>query len=318
MEKTLIKTDIYNRQLATINSAIGIDLLDRFIAFLDASPATIATYKRNIKQFFVYLADNEIQHPQRADILAYKEYLADNNKKATTIQNYIIALRLFFTWTETEQLYPNVAAHIKGARLDREPKRDYLTGKQIKAVLATTDKNTISGLRDYAMLVLMTTGGLRTIEVTRAKIEDLRTVGDSPVLYIQGKGKQDKTRFIKLSDHAERAIRAYLKTRGQAEPTAPLFTSTGNRNTHSPMTTRSISRIVKQHFILAGYDSPQLTAHSLRHTAVTLSLLAGEKLQEVQDFARHANIATTQIYAHNIDHAKNTCMNAIDKAIFKN
>ena len=57
--------------------------------------------------------------------------------------------------------------------------------------------------------------------------------------------------------------------------------------------------------------SLQLTA------AVTLALLGGQSLQEVQQFARHANITTTQIYAHNLDRAKNQCEETIAKAIFE-
>ena len=82
------------------------------------------------------------------------------------------------------------------------------------------------------------------------------------------------------------------------------------------MTTRSISGIVKTRLKGAGFDSPRLTAHSLRHTAVTLSLLAGRDLAEVQQFARHSNIATTMIYNHSIEQAKNGCSEAIAQAIF--
>ena len=66
----------------------------------------------------------------------------------------------------------------------------------------------------------------------------------------------------------------------------------------------------------AGYDSARLTAHSLRHTAVTLSLLAGKDITEVQQFARHKNIETTMIYNHALDKAKNTCSKAVESAIF--
>lgn len=66
----------------------------------------------------------------------------------------------------------------------------------------------------------------------------------------------------------------------------------------------------------AGYDSDRLTAHSLRHTAITLSLKNGESLQEVQQFARHTNINTTLIYAHNLEREQNTCSNTISNSIF--
>jgi site-specific recombinase XerD len=66
----------------------------------------------------------------------------------------------------------------------------------------------------------------------------------------------------------------------------------------------------------AGFDSERLTAHSLRHTAITLSLLAGASLQEVQQFARHSSIDTTQIYAHNLECLDNPCNVQITAAIF--
>lgn len=291
------------------------DLYHRFIAFLDAKPKTVETYTKALRQFFAYLSFNGIRQPQRGDILAFRDSLKLEHKP-TTVQNYIVAVRLFFQWTAQEGIYPNVAAHIKGAKLNREHKKDYLTSKQIKAILASVERDSLKGLRDYAILALMTTGGLRTVEVSRADIADLRAVGDTTALFIQGKGREEKTEYVKIQPQVEQAIRAYLKARGNTAATEPLFTSTSNNNAGGRLTTRSISGIVKARLKAAGYNSDKLTAHSLRHTAVTLSLLGGQSLQEVQQFARHSNIATTQIYAHNLDRAKNKCEETIAKAIF--
>lgn len=307
--------------LVTVNSGIavqqtvGADLLDRFVAYLDSAPKTVETYTRAVRQLFNYFALNGITKPQREDIIAYRDELKASGHKPTTVQSYITACKLFFGWTEQEGLYPNIAEHIKGAKLDRNHKKDYLTSGQVKEVLESIDRTTAQGLRDYAMLFLMITGGLRTIEVVRADIGDLRTLGDGTVLYVQGKGHEEKTEYIKISSAAEKAIRAYLKTREDTEDAAPLFTSTSNNNRGQRLTTRSVSGIAKSRLQAAGYDSSRLTAHSLRHTAVTLSLLAGRDLAEVQQFARHANIATTMIYNHAIDRAKNGCSDAITEAI---
>lgn len=295
---------------------IGADLFNRFIAYLDTTPKTIETYTKALRQLFNYFSFNGISQPQREDIIAYRDELKASGHKPTTIQNYITAAKLFFSWTDQEGCYPNIADHLKGAKLDREHKKDYLTSRQVKEVLAGVDRSTEQGLRDYAMLFLMVTGGLRTIEVSRANIGDLRTLGDNSVLYVQGKGREEKTDYIKLSAPAEQAIRAYLKARGEKDEEAPLFSSTSNNNRGARLTTRSVSGIVKTRLQQAGYDSEKLTAHSLRHTAVTLSLLAGKDITEVQQFARHANIATTMIYNHALDKAKNSCGEAITQAIF--
>ena len=291
------------------------DLYNSFIAYIDASQKTVETYTRAIRQFAKYTAENGIRRPVREDVLAYREWLKEDHKP-TTVQNYITAVRLFFQWTEQEKLYPNIADHVKGAKLDRNHKKDYLTSRQVKKVLETAKEDSIQGLRDYAILAVMFTGGLRTIEVSRANIEDLRTAGDDVALYLQGKGHEERTDYIKLMPEVEDALRAYLTARGATDPKEPLFTSTSNNSKGKRISTRTVSGIVKEALKRAGYNSEKLTAHSTRHTAVTLALMGGQKLEEVQQFARHKNLATTLIYAHNLDRAKNQCEATIAKAIF--
>ncbi len=307
-------TVLQNKSIAS-SQVVSAEHYERYIAFLDSSPKTVETYKRATKQFLKWLYLNGITQPRREDVIAFREELKASGHKPTTIQSYITATKLFFTWLEQEGYYPNIAEHIKGAKLNRDHKKDYLTSRQVKEVLGTVDKTTVQGLRDYAILLLMVTGGLRTIEIVRADIGDMRTLGDNTVLYIQGKGREEKTEYIKISAPTEQAIRAYLKERETTAETDPLFVSTSNNNKGKRLTTRSVSGIVKTRLQEAGFDSSRLTAHSLRHTAVTLSLLAGKDLGEVQQFARHANIATTMIYNHAIDRAKNGCSEAITQAI---
>lgn len=295
---------------------VGAELFNSFISYLDTTPKTIETYTKALRQLFSYFSLNRISQPRREDIIAFRDELSSSGHKPTTIQNYITATKLFFKWTAQEGYYPNIADHLKGAKLDREHKKDYLTSRQVKDVLGNIDQDSLQGLRDYAMLTLMVTGGLRDIEVSRADIGDLRTLGEFTVLYVQGKGRQEKTEYVKISQPVERAIRAYLKARGNAGSDEPLFTSLSNNSKGKRLTTRSISGMVKTRLKEAGYNSERLTAHSLRHTAVTLSLLAGKDITEVQQFARHANISTTMIYNHSLDKTKNGCSEAIAQAIF--
>lgn len=292
-------------------------LFNRFVLFIDASPNTVRTYKTSLKQWFKYLSNTEAKNPTPDTVRAYRQSLQESGKKPTTIQNYIIAVKQFFKWTEDENLYPNIAKHIKGAKVSHEHKKDYLTSEQARRVLKTIPQDTLKGKRDYAMLALMLTMGLRTIEVSRANIEDIRTQGDAVVLYVQGKGHAEKDAIVRMPNHVEAAIRSYLKARGKTSPNSPLFASTSHQNSGQRMTTRSVSGIVKSSFINAGYDSPRLTAHSTRHTSATLNLLNGATLQETQQLLRHVNLQTTEIYAHNIQAVKNKSSQRIDDAIFK-
>lgn len=295
---------------------IGVGLFNHFVSYLDASPKTVETYVKALRQLFKYLAGKGIRSPQREDIVAFRDELRLRGCKPTTIQNYISVVKIFFHWVAQNGYYPNIAEHIKGAKLNREHKKDYLTSKQVKEVLERVELNNLQGVRDYAILALMITGGLRTIEVARADVADIRNVGEATVLYIQGKGREDKADYVKLSQQVEGAIRRYLTMRGEVKDTDPLFMSCSNNSRGVRLTPRSISGIVKGRLKKAGYDNPRLTAHSLRHTAVTLALLAGKDITEVQQFARHLHISTTMIYNHALDKAKNTCNEAVTNAIF--
>ena len=299
-----------------VSRTLDFNIFERFINYLDASPKTVETYKKALRQFFNYIGVHGIRQPQREDVLAFRDDLKASGLKPTTVQNYITATRIFFKWTEQEGLYPNIAEHVKGAKLDKNHKKDYLTSRQAKEVLANVETDTEEGLRNYAILSLMVTGGLRTIEVSRADVGDLRTVGENTVLFVQGKGREEKTEYIKISAPVEKAIRSYLKARENVEEGQPLFTSTSNNSKGKRITTRTVSGVVKTALRNAGYDSARLTAHSLRHTAITLALLAGREITEVQQFARHANLNTTMIYNHALDQAKNGCSDAITNAIF--
>ena len=182
------------------------ELFSRWTSYIDASPKTIDTYSKAIKQFFIYLQDNGISQPQREDIVAYREYLKEDHKP-TTVQSYLAAVKLFFKWTEQEGFYQNIADRVKGAKIDTEHKKDYLTTKQVNKLLGAIDRSTLKGKRDYAMLSVMVTTGLRTISIINANIEDIRTAGDTTALFYKGKGHEEKATYVKLAEPVEDAIR---------------------------------------------------------------------------------------------------------------
>lgn len=309
--------DIIVRQSTELveEKELSLDMFGRWIGFVDAKPKTVSTYTRAIKQFLIYLQANGITKPTREDVIAYRDELKAKHK-ATTVQSYITAVKLFFQWTEREGAYPNVADRIKGAKIDKGFKKDYLNVNQTRRLLDHVDRSTLRGLRDYAILSLMATAGLRTIEVSRANIEDVRTLGDSVVLYVQGKGKDDKTDLVKIAEPVEQAIREYLKARGERDGKAPLFCSDSDRNKGGRISTRTISGIAKRNFIEIGFDSDRITAHSLRHTAATINIMNGGKIEETQQMLRHQNINTTLLYSHALERAKNKSEERIAKAIF--
>jgi integrase/recombinase XerC len=296
-------------------SGISADLFTRWTDYIDGSERTKATYTANIKRFAAWLQENSITAPTRADIVAYRDELRATHKPAT-VHGYIVAVKLFFQWTESEGLYPNIAQRVKNASVEMFHKKDPLTSKQAQNVLAAIDTDKSAGLRDYAIICLMLTTGLRTRSIMLANVGDIKPLGDNTVLYYQGKGHEEKDDFAKISAPVAAALQRYLATRGETAPEDPLFTSTAHRNSGERMTPRSISRICKNALKAAGLESDRLTAHSLRHTAATLAMLNGASLNEVQQLLGHKNINITMVYLHTLERARNSSTDRITSAIF--
>lgn len=273
-------------------------VLDEFKRNLDATKNTKETYIKGVKVFLEWCDNNNITEVTHATLIQYKEDLMET-KKANTISMYMTALKKLYKYLETKGI-KNIASDLKGTKQKRNYSKDPLTLDQAKDLLNSIDRTTNEGKRNYALIHLLLTTGLRTIEIERANIEDIRNVANSSVLYIMGKGRDTKDEYVKLTYETLKAINEYLATRTTKSDKEPLFTSLSDRTNGQRLKTRSIRDIVKKAFRNIGLNSDKITTHSLRHTAITLSLLGGTPLQEVQQMARHSNINTTMIYAHNL------------------
>ena len=314
MRKTVVDTNApvlqYNKDQLTL-------LIFRFISALDLKESSKYTYQRELKPFSEWVIKNSVKQPIRDDILRYKAFLEKQGLSPLTISSYIVVVRRFFEWMEGEKIYPNVARGVKGMKRNRGFRKDPLTLNQIQKLLENMERDSGRGKRDFAIINLLIRTGLRTIELVRSNIGDIRQESGESVLWVQGKGRDSKDEFVLLTNETLLPIQDYLKKcrKKRLRENDPLFTSVSDRNQGMRLTTRSISRIVKENLRLIGIDNLRLTAHSLRHTAITLALQGGASLQEAQALGRHANINTTMIYAHNINRVSNAPERKIDELL---
>lgn len=286
------------------------DNIQRFISSLDAKARTKETYRGALKVLHDWILERGCLKPSREDILAYKGYLQakkyiryDDEIRGLspqTISAYLTATRRFFAWLEAEKIYPNIARDIKGMKRPRGFLRDTLVKDEVRRLLAGAQGTDLNALRDYALINLMARTGLRTIEVSRAQIEDIGREGGETVLRVWGKGRDAKDEFVILTAETYRPVLDYLQARKNYKASEPLFCSHSNRNLSAALTTRSIRRIIDGNLKAVGLKTPKITAHSLRHTAGTIALMNGADLLSVKDMLRHSNINTTLTYAHNI------------------
>jgi len=290
------------------------DLAEAFLKDQDITKGSRSTYSRSLRQFILWLQQtgraDRLATLNREDILAYKESLQASGKTAYTVSGYVTVVRKLFQWLESRKLYPDVTRGVKGAKKPRGFRKDILTEDQIRETMAHIDASSLEGLRDYALFNVLARTGLRTVELSRATVADLRQEPGlhrgERVLWIQGKGREEKDEFVLLTKEALQPLKAYLQARGKdgSRAEAPLFCSHSDRNNGQALTTRSISRVVKQALRRAGLDDSRLTAHSLRHTAISLSIQGGASLQAAQSMARHSDPKTTLVYFHNLDRVR--------------
>jgi len=144
--------------------------------------------------------------------------------------------------------------------------------------------------------------GVRSVEVQRARIGDIRSNGHTK-LEVIGKGEVDPGRAVVLM-HPELlgAINDWLRIHPRRyDLDAPLFCSLSRRNLGGALDMSTIRRLVKGYFEQAGIVSPRKTTHSLRHTVVTIAKLAGVPDTKIMSMTGHKSRGTLDIYTHEID-----------------
>lgn len=302
--------------LATVERPLGDDVFERFVLYVDVAPKTLSTYKTALRSFVAFLVEQGCRTPSRETVLSYREHLSQSGHKPGTVSLYLRVVKVFFEWTESERIYPNVAKRVKGPKMNTgQHQRDAFTAEEVREIVASIPTDDEQGLRDRAVVILSVTSGLRMVELSRADVEDVERRGAVSWIRVQGKGHASKDARKDLSPFAVEALQAYLTAR-KAGKGEPLFTSTSNRSRGTRLPAKTLSALIVRRIREAGFDSSRLTAHSLRHTSVTEYGRTGATLQEMQAHARHSDPATTLVYAHNIDQERQLPSRAVGEAIF--
>lgn len=294
-----------------------IDLIDEYIEYLDLKDITKTSYKKVLIDFNKYTRyKRKSFKPLRVDLLAYKSDLRKRVKSAS-VQRNIVVIRNFYRWISVHNYGDNIAEGIKGAKIEATFKREPLTEKEAVKLLLKAyrlSSRGIDGIRDYALVSLLLTTGLRTIEIERADRSDLDFINETNVLFIQGKGRDDKDSYVKLSEEVFSQLEEYLIKRN--DNFEPLFITHANRSKGTRLRTRSIRGIVKELLRLIGLDSKVYSAHSLRHSCATINLNNGGSLEETQQMLRHKDISTTTIYSHHLTRTQNNSEIRVSSILF--
>ncbi len=307
--------EITPRQPADTLAANLDQLIESFLLAQDVGITSKVVYRRALKRFKEFLSLREaaggVGYLTKTDIVQYKSHLLAEGLSPRTGNLYLTAVRQFFKYLESNRIYPDVSAGLKGFKRSYGFNRDPLTLQQARDLLNSIDTSDIIGLRDFAMINLMLRTGLRTMEVVGSDVGDIRQTSNATLLYVRSKGRDAKDDFVVLTREAYEPIARYLAVRHCTDPRAALFVSHSNNNKDRRITTKTLRFEVKQKLMEIGVYSSRVSAHSLRHTFATMALQNGATIEQVRDTLRHQNITTTQIYVHTTDRLEHAAEKSI-------
>ncbi len=283
-------------------SRLKADFLENLEIGQGRSGKTAQNYDYYLTSFFTRQNIHDIADITSDTIREYRRWLhqeaGDKGKGVmlATQNYYFIALRQFLKYLakrDIEALSPN---KIELAKLP-ERNIDILYPEEVEQLLASFPSKTIEDLRDFALVSLLFSTGLRISEATRLNRDDIRE--QRPEITVRGKG--NKIRLTFLSERARSAIEAYTSKRTDIDPALFIRHKKGiGQQDDLRLTTRTMQRIIKKRAQAAGITK-DITPHTLRHSFATDLLSNGADIRHVQQLLGHSSITTTQIYTHITD-----------------
>jgi site-specific recombinase XerD len=301
------------------------DLSEQYLAQKDIKKESFDLYEIILRQYIEYLKKNHVIYAKTSHIKSFIKLKKRKGYSPSWIHHLIVVIKGFYKYLSLNQMrlkidevYAyNIALDIKNEPLRKGLSKDVLSASQAKALILKTKENRryIWHYRDYAIIYLMITTGMRSVEVRRARIDDLKVLNGRRILYIQGKGRHSKASYVKITEGVKLGIEEYLEKRSDDNPY--LFISHSKRSLVPYLSRTFFNRMFKRVLKEARMDHLPITPHSLRHTAATLNLVRGSSLEETKRFMRHKSLDSTLVYAHHINRMEDDSENQIESYILR-
>ena len=274
-------------------------LLEGYCRFLrhdrGLADTTVTNYRRYVRDYLISRGDavslGELAQLTTGDLLAFSGQRGA--ALGTTAWNHLASsLSSFYRWLD---LHGHEGKHLIGAvplrrryRLAEVPCA--LSWEQVQRLLAVVDRRVVNGRRNYAMLLLAATYGLRSCEVRALRLDALNWSGDEITIFAP---KTGRSRKLPLTRPVGEAILDYLREERRPSLQREVFLS--SRPPHGPLRSK-INRWLARCFEKAGIEASRGGTHILRHSLAIHLLRSGETLKSIGDVLGHRSPETTFIY----------------------
>jgi len=289
------------RFVAAAPRAIYQPLLDAYLQWMrcdqHAAPGTLALRANSLRPFLDWLGvDATPRGLARLDcekveqfVLAYAP--AKGRGARRCMQS---ALRTFFRFALQKRYLrrplDRAVPALRTYKLATVPRG--LTEEQAQEVLRGIGRDTKVGRRDYAILQLLSTYGVRGGQVRALRLEELDWVREQILFKAAKRGKDVR---VPMTWEVGEALLNYLRNGRPACSCAEVFL-TCRAPFHPLAGSNSLSTIVERRVAAAGIDLPSAGAHAFRHGFATRMLQKGCTLKAIADVLGHRRLSTTFLY----------------------
>ena len=259
-------------------------------------PQSIRAYRIHLRQFAGYLKKISVKDLDGLSPTVLSGFIAQYGSRVSwsTLRNACGTLRVFLRYGHrqgvlTKDLSSLVAfpQSYRNASIPRS-----ISWEQVEQVLAGIDRRSVCGRRDYAMLLLLATYGLRGCEVAALTLDDIDWRNER--LTIRER-KAGNTTTYPLSMIVGAALIDYLKNGRPATQERQVFLRTCAPIV--PITSAALSSRAAYHIQQAGIEVARAGCHTLRHSCVQRLINANFSLKHIGDYLGHRSASSTQIYA---------------------
>jgi len=279
-----------------VDRVVSDPVIDRYVVYLTVerglTAGTVRLYARIASGCLDEWARRgvDLDALDAADVIGF--VVAESKRSSTAVvKNVVTGLRSLLRFMFAKGLIPRLLADsvpsAAGWQMSSLPRA--LEPAQVRGLIASCDRETVIGRRDYAILLSLWRLGLRAGEVAALELDDVDWRHGE--LVVRGKSRREER--LPLPVDVGEALVASLRDRQSAAAYVELFGRV--RAPNGPLTTGGIRWVVYSACDRAAVV--RVGPHCLRHTTATELLRSGSSLPEVAQVLRHRSVDTTAIYA---------------------